>query len=84
MDKQEAETFRQVAFASLRAVCAPGTTRFWTESSPEVEDLFNKHQTWRGVAKELKTSTGRLYLIREGLSMISSQNHKKKEKELSE
>ena len=42
MDKQEAETFRQVAFASLRAVCAPGTTRFWTESSPEVEDLVKK------------------------------------------
>jgi len=47
----------------------------------QIRDLFDKHRTWRGVAKELKTSTGRLYLIREGLGMIDSQNRKKKEKE---
>ena len=51
----------------------------------QLENLFDKHQTWKGVAKELKTSTGRLYLIREGLGMItSSQNRKKKEKEESQ
>ncbi len=50
----------------------------------QVQNLFDKHKTWRGVAKELKTSTGRLYLIREGLGMIDSQNRKKKEKDGSE
>ena len=44
--------------------------------------MTDEEKTWRGIAKELKTSTGRLYLIREGLGMISSsQNRKKKEKE---
>lgn len=48
----------------------------------QIQNLFDKHKTWMGVAKELKTSTGRLYLIREGLGMISSsQNRKKKERE---
>lgn len=43
-------------------------------------ELFNTHKTWRGVAKELGTSTGRLYLIRDNLGMIdSSQNKKKKQ-----
>lgn len=54
-------------------------------TAEQLQVLFEKHQTWRGVAKELKTSTGRLYLIREDLGMISSsQNRKKKEKEIIE
>lgn len=48
----------------------------------DIEKLFEKHRSWIGVANELETSTGRLYLIRERLGMISSsQNRKKKEKE---
>lgn len=54
-------------------------------SETDINLLFAKHKIWRGVAKELGTSTGRLFLIRKNLGMIrSSQNRKKKEKETTE
>lgn len=36
----------------------------------QIESLFERYKSWRCVARELETSTGRLYLIRERLGML--------------